>query len=268
MAAKPLPLNGIRIVNTRAIEQAGVLDDLLRAQGAEPLSYPCIAIHPADETDQLDASLRALANGVYDWLVVTSPYTVLAIHARLEVLKTHLPSGKFQVAAVGPIAAQQVKQILGLRVHVLPKGFVSAALIDALPVAADTRVLLPEEAMESPELENGLRARGAKVDALVAYENAIGTGGINLKNLLNAGFVDALTFPSATTVHNLIERLNREGGAIEMVHGIPAACIGERTAAAAESYGMHVIALPESHTLEGMVSALEAYFVRVTRSDL
>jgi uroporphyrinogen-III synthase len=122
--------------------------------------------------------------------------------------------------------------------------------------------------MESPQLENGLRARGAQVDALVAYENAIGTGGINLKHLLNAGFIDAITFPSATTVHNLVERLSQEGGAAEMLQGIPAACIGRRTAAAAEGYGMHVIALPESHTLEGMVSALEAYFVRVTRSDL
>lgn len=268
MAAKTLTLNGIRIVNTRAIEQAGVLDDLLRAHGAEPLSYPCIEIRPAEETDQLDASLRALANGVYDWLVITSPYTVLAIHARLEALNMKLPTGKFQVAAVGPIAAQQVKQILGLRVHVLPKGFVVDALIDALPVAQGTRVLLPEEAMESPTLENGLRARGAKVDAMVAYEKAIGTGGINLKNMLNAGFVDALTFPSATTVHNLVARLSQEGGPAEMLQGIPAACIGQRTAAAAADYGMHVIAMPESHTLEGMVNALEAYFLRVRRSDL
>lgn len=268
MAAKSLPLNGIRIVNTRALEQARVLDDLLRAHGAEPLSYPCIAIHPADETDKLDASLRALANGVYDWLVITSPYTVLAIHARLDALNMKLPAGKFQVAAVGPIAAQQVKQILGLRVHVLPKGFVTDSLIDSLPVAHGTRVLLPEDAMESPILENGLRARGAMVDALVAYEKAIGTGGVNLKNLLNAGFVDAITFPSATTVHNLVARLNQEGGAAEMLPGIPAACIGERTAAAAAEYGMHVIAMPESHTLEGMVNALEAYFLRVRRSDL
>jgi len=232
MAAKSL--NGIRIVNTRALEQAAVLDELLRARGAEPLSYPCITIHPPEKTDKLDASLRALANGVYDWLVITSPYTVLAIHARLDALGEKLIPGKFQVAAVGPIAAQQVKQVLGLRVHVLPKGFVTDALVDALPVTQGTRVLLPEEAMESPQLENGLRARGAQVDALMAYENAIGTGGINLKHLLNAGFIDAITFPSATTVHNLVERLSQEGGAAEMLQGIPAACIGQRTAAAAE----------------------------------
>lgn len=259
------PLQGIRVLNTRALHQAEVLDEMLKERGALPLSYPSIAIHPPHETDQLDASLRALASGVYDWLVLTSANTVLSIAARLEALGVRLPVGKFQLAAVGPSTARQAEHALGLRVHVLPKEFIADALIDALPVAQGTRVLLPESALAKPALADGLRGRGAIVDALVAYENAIGEGGVNLKNLVNAGYVDAITFTSASTVHNLIERLNQEGGIKEMLRHIPAACIGPKTAQVAESYGLHVIAMPESHTLEGLVEALEAYFLNVTR---
>jgi uroporphyrinogen-III synthase len=43
-------LVGKRIVNTRAVHQAEALNTLLRARGALPLDYPCIAIVPSQDS--------------------------------------------------------------------------------------------------------------------------------------------------------------------------------------------------------------------------
>ena len=65
-------LTGARIVNTRALHQAGALDDLLTARGALPISFPCIEIAPPDDPQPLAAALAALARGTFKWVVFTS----------------------------------------------------------------------------------------------------------------------------------------------------------------------------------------------------
>ncbi|MCX7671089.1 MAG: uroporphyrinogen-III synthase, partial [Anaerolineae bacterium] len=86
------PLQGKRIAVTRAAHQAGELDDLLRRRGAEPLPYPCIAIAPPADTGPLDAALRELAAGAFDWLVLTSRNAVDVLADRLAALGLSLPA--------------------------------------------------------------------------------------------------------------------------------------------------------------------------------
>ena len=47
-------LQDLRVVNTRSRDQAGELNELLRAAGAIPLAYPCIAIAPVAKIDAFD----------------------------------------------------------------------------------------------------------------------------------------------------------------------------------------------------------------------
>ncbi|MCA9871777.1 MAG: uroporphyrinogen-III synthase, partial [Anaerolineae bacterium] len=79
-------LAGKRIVVTRAAEQAGDLDELLRERGATPLPYPCIAIAVPEDAAPLDEALRGLAAGGYDWLVLTSRNAVAILAERLDAL--------------------------------------------------------------------------------------------------------------------------------------------------------------------------------------
>ena len=76
-----MPLTGKRIVNTRATHQSSRFSSLLQNHGAEVIEYPCIAIAPPED----DAPLRrALANrDAFDWLVLTSANTVLALASLL-----------------------------------------------------------------------------------------------------------------------------------------------------------------------------------------
>jgi len=57
---KSLPLEGKRILVTRAREQAGVLSERLQAVGAIPVEFPVIRIMPPQNWEPLDSALGKL----------------------------------------------------------------------------------------------------------------------------------------------------------------------------------------------------------------
>lgn len=253
-------LSGKAIVNTRAVHQAGALDDLLRARGALPLDYPCIAIATPQDSVPLDRSLVDLAAGEFDWLVLTSANTVYALEERLSALGLSVAGASFRVATVGPATAGAAQGQLGLIPADLPEEYAAESLADSLPVQPGTRVLLPESALARPALEDRLVARGAIVTTVTAYQTVCGRGGVDLPALLAQKQVDALTFTSSSTVTYLLERLAREGGLPEAALDLCAACIGAKTAATARECGFRTIITAAEATLDSLVDALEAYF--------
>ncbi|CAI8058294.1 Uroporphyrinogen-III synthase [Geodia barretti] len=86
-----MPLQGKRILVTRAQAQAHDLEARLQALGAVPLSFPTIHITPPrDGYAALDAALRELAT--FDWVVFTSVNGRFVAEALLEVMPD--PAGK------------------------------------------------------------------------------------------------------------------------------------------------------------------------------
>lgn len=253
-------LAGKRIVNTRAIHQAETLNVLLRQRDAIPLDYPCITVTPPDDPALLDAALFDLKAGNYEWLVLTSANTVFAIAERLAVLGLTLNGGRFQTAAIGPATADAIQQNLGISIADFPAEYVAESLANHLPLKVGERVLLPESALARPTLAENLTARGASVTVVMAYQTVCGTGGANIAYLLTQGQVDMLTFTSSSTVTYFVERLQNEGGRLEMALAVPAACIGPKTAATAQAYGFSLVDVPDEHTLVGLVVMLERYF--------
>jgi uroporphyrinogen-III synthase len=253
-------LDGKRILNTRAAHQAESLNILLRRAGALPLAYPCIAIVPPADAAPLDAALARLASGDYDWLALTSANTAYALGQRLASLGLKLADGPFQVAAVGPATADAA-QTLGLTVALLPENYLAEGLAASLPVEPGARVLLPESAIARPALATLLAERGAAVDVVTAYQTVRGTGGINASGALAEGGIDALTFTSSSTVTYFLERLADEGGQRDRALSVPAVCIGPQTAATARDCGFAQVIVAQQHTLDGLVDALERYFV-------
>jgi uroporphyrinogen-III synthase len=253
-------LSGKRIVNTRAVHQAEALNALLRAKGAIPLDYPCIAITPPEDSALLDASLIDLVVGHFDWLVLTSANTVMAIAERLNVLGLTLTGAAFRTAAVGPATAEAAKEQLRLELADLPAEYIAEALAHSLPVEVGTRVLLPESAIARPTLADMLSARGAEVSVVATYRTVCGHGGVDIPRLLAQKRIDALTFTSSSTVTYFLERLDKEGGRQEDALAVFAACIGPKTAATTRECGFTVLTTAIEHTLDGLVDALDTYF--------
>src|SRR5256885_12820098 len=134
------PLQGKRVLVTRAREQAEPLSALLRAAGAVPVEFPAIRIEPAADYTALDAALRAVQR--YDWAIFTSVNTVAHVERRLQSLGLSWQALRHTaVAAIGPKTAEELRAH-GVAVSYMPGEYVSAALATGLPLEAGRPVLL------------------------------------------------------------------------------------------------------------------------------
>ncbi len=249
-----MSLSGRRIVNTRALHQAGSLDSVLHKYGATPIRYPCIAIAPPDDTRELDAALQS----DFDLLVLTSANTVMILEEELQRLGLDFSGAT--TAAVGSATADAARAWLGVDVTIIPDDYSADGLADALTITPGQRILLPQSAVARPMLRDALSARGADVIAVTAYQTVRGRGGVQMLPLLHKQQVDAVTFTSSSTARYFSERLEMESGTIDDLAGVVIACIGEQTRHSAEALGMTVAVAPETHTLDDMIAALAAYY--------
>lgn len=257
-------LEGKRIVITRASHQASELEQLLRDEGAVPLLYPCIAITTPSEPEQLNSILKTALKGEFDWLILTSTNTVRALKDVLDGMgvKSPYPS-KLQVAAVGSKTAQYAEEQLGLKVNIVPEHYTATSLAKALPLEKNARILLPQSEIAEPILANTLNAIGAIVTSVIAYQTVMGSGGVDLPELLGRGKVDAITLTSTSTVTHLLQRLQNEGGNVHLLETVCIACIGTSTAAAARENNLSVDVIAKQQTIDGLVSALEHYYAEL-----
>jgi len=251
-------LAGKRVVVTRAPHQAPEMAELLHQAGATPILYPCLAIEPPEDLDALDAALKGAAAGEYDRLVLTSINTILILAQRLAALALSLPG--LPVAAIGPKTAAAAETMLHLEVSVVAEEYVAEALAAALAPAPGERFLLPQSAIARPVLAGLLRAAGARVTAVDAYQTGLGQGGEAVPVMLAGGQIDSLTFTSSSTVTNFLERLANEGGDRRDLSGVCLAAIGPVTAATMAGLDLPADVVPADYTLSGLVTALEAYF--------
>ena len=167
----PGELSGARILVPRGGAWG---DDVARAigeRGGEAVIAPLISFAAPSDGRALEDARRALAAGDYDWLVVTS---VRAVEAMLggQTLAAHsafeLPSA-LCVAAVGPATTAALREI-GVEPDFVPNHDTSAdGVVAEWPGEADARILWPRSSEAAPTISDGLRARGMRVDAPIAY---------------------------------------------------------------------------------------------------
>lgn len=256
-------LAGKVVIVTRAEHQAAALEGMLQAEGATVYRYPCLAIAPPDNTGPLDDALRAAATGHFDWLALTSTNTVDAVAQRLAALGMHAGTlASLRVAAVGPSTARATEESLGLRVEMVPESFSAVEMAQSFPDISGARILLPQSVLADSEMTRALAHRGAHVTAVAAYQPGMSRGGVDLPALLANGGVDAITLTSGSTAHNLVRRLQSEGGDPRSLRAVCLACIGPNTAQAVESLGLIATLTASQHTLAGLTQALVAYFAQ------
>jgi uroporphyrinogen III methyltransferase / synthase len=254
------PLFGRRVVVTRAREQASELVAKLAALGASTVEVPTIAVtEPADGGAALAAAIERLADGAYDWLVLTSPNGARRLLAALHAAGRDARAlGGTRLAAIGPGTAD-VLAAAHLVPDLVPERFVAESLLDSFPAARPSRgpgpgrVLLARAAVARDVLPEGLAERGWAVDVVEAYRtDPVPLDESRAKALSEAEIV---TFTSSSTVTNLLAAVGGDAGAVPPV----VAAIGPVTAATAREHGLTVDVEAEVHTLDGLVDALCAW---------
>jgi uroporphyrinogen-III synthase len=265
------PLTGTRILVGRARHQAGSLSTGLRSLGASVIEIPFIEIRKPQSFAPLDHALSNLKT--YDWLILTSVNGVEALWQRLRKLR--IPRSRLkhmQIAAIGPATKRAIVKH-GLKVKMMPEEYVAESVVKGLHDKVNgKRVLLVRAKVARDVIPESLRAAGAEVDVVEAYETVVPE---KSKSRLRALFKNQqrrphiVTFTSSSTVRNFADLLGTtkstppaKAAPAEKAAKIPAlkavqfASIGPVTSATLRELNLPVSIEAREFTMGGLIRAI------------
>jgi uroporphyrinogen III methyltransferase/synthase len=253
------PLEGKRVVVTRAIEQARALKDRLESVGATVLLLPAISFSEPTDSTALDQAIRSLEK--FDWILFTSANAVRFFASRCRKLGRTVRDGQHPRCGAVGMATASAAAGEGFVIDYVAQEFLGIALARELRSSlTGKRVLLPRSERAGADLPDALTAGGTTVTEVAAYH----TGGVGacepgVMDALREGRVDVVSFFSPSAVENLRGELGADALS-RLAAKTAMAAIGPVTATAIRNAGLHVaIEAPEA-TAESMADAIEKYF--------
>ena len=251
----PAPLAGRRVVVTRARAQASDLAERLRDLDAEVIELPAIRIQPLPLDAAGAAALERI--GSHRLVVLTSVNGVDALFARLAERgrDARALSRDALVVAIGPATAERLRAH-GVRADLVPERYVAEGVLEALAGhdLAGAPALVARARGSRPDLVEGLRARGARVDEVHLYEAVPEPAAPeDIERALGA---DYLTFTASSTVRGFLGLLDAAARGRLAADGPRVVSIGPVTSATAREEGLTVHAEAREHTIPGLVEAL------------
>lgn len=252
------PLFGKTVIVTRARAQASALTKKLEAQGARVLEVPAIKIVPPADFAPLDKAIAEI--DTYKWLILTSVNGVEYFFNRLQKAgKDSRALCGVKIAAIGSATAEALKGY-GITADLIPSAYKAEELADALAedTKAGDKLLLARAKVARNVLPERLRALGAQVDVVAAYETV--TDCQNKEELLEAlesGEASVVTFTSSSTVTNLLDVL---GDKKDLLNKVALAAIGPVTAETLEKNGLKPAISAAEYTIDGLMTAIEEYY--------
>jgi len=235
-------LSGLRIVVTRAAEQAEELAQPLRERGATVLLLPTIGIAPPKNPQPLAEAITNISQ--YDWIVFTSANGVRALGKR---------ECRARIATVGA-ATRECAERDGWSVDLTPKTYVAEALVEALSgeELQGRRILIPSAAVTRDVVRDELARRGAVVDVVEAYRNVVPPEATRMaREVFQEPRPDWITFASSSAVENLLSLVPAEA-----VRRSKIASIGPITSGSIRRHGLDVTVEPQTHSVHGLVEAI------------
>lgn len=252
------PLFGKTVIVTRARAQASALTKKLEAQGARVLEVPAIKIVPPADFAPLDKAIAEI--DTYKWLILTSVNGVEYFFNRLQKAgKDSRALCGVKIAAIGSATAEALKSY-GITADLIPSAYKAEELADALAedTKAGDKLLLARAKVARNVLPERLRALGAQVDVVAAYETVADCQ--NKEELLEAlesGEASVVTFTSSSTVTNLLDVL---GDKKDLLNKVALAAIGPVTAETLEKNGLKPAISAAEYTIDGLMTAIEEYY--------
>jgi uroporphyrinogen III methyltransferase/synthase len=253
------PLGGRRIVVTRPRAQAATFVRKLEALGAQVIDCPTIEIAPPESFAALDRAVQNIES--YDWLILTSVNGVAPFLSRLDAAGKSVASlAHMKVAAIGPETAKRL-EAAGLGNVAVPRRYQAEGVLDLFDAQAmrGQRVLIPRAAKAREVLPERLRQWGAEVEVVEAYRTVAPAGDFAaVKNLLQRGEIDLVTFTSSSTVSHFC-RLFDGASLGEILGRATVACIGPITAKTVEELGGRASIVAGRFTIDGLIDAIVAH---------
>ncbi len=255
------PLFGRRIIVTRARAQASDFAECLEAYGAEVIQFPTIETRPIPNNVRLGRAIDQLAT--YNWVIFTSVNAVEYFYRHLrENGKDARSLGTARICAVGPKTVAALDQI-GIRADYVPLQSRGAVVAAELERVAGQKILLPRASIAADDLPNGLRDRGAIVNAIPIYETVKASAADReaLEGALHNGQIDMVTFTSSSTVTNFLEMFDLcpPAALLDRVH---IAVIGPSTAATVKAHRLTVDIVAKKASVEALAEEIVKFYTR------
>jgi uroporphyrinogen III methyltransferase/synthase len=258
------PLSGVKIIVTRAREQASELSGRLERLGAMVYETPMIKLEaPDDGYKSLDAALGGIKN--YDLIVFTSVNGVSRFLERLYKTGGDIRSiAGPALAAIGEKTAGALNARY-LKTDIVPQEYKAENLAEKIIETYKSKklkILIARAQSARDTLIEKLNQAGHEVNLAHVYKTVpAASGAFDIKELLASGEADLVTFASSSTVDNFINAAGRDLIAAAVKNDdLKIAAIGPITAAACEKYGLTPDIQPEKYTIEALVDEIRSYY--------
>lgn len=256
--AEKRPLAGRQFLVTRPSEHQPALAGTLRSMGAQVIEMPAIQICRIEEDSGFEQALvEQMEDRNEKWMVFTSTIGVRIFFEKLAGSSLDIRDilrGRVRIAAIGRATERKLREY-GLRADLVPEEYCAEALGKALAerAAEGSSIRIFRAKKGSQELLPPLWKQGRYVEDIPLYDTAhriYGEECSQIREGMEQGEIDAVTFTSASTVKGFVEAM----GDMDYT-SCKAVCIGRQTAAEAAKYGMRLM-ISEEASIDSMVELL------------
>ena len=245
---------GMKVLVTGSNHLVREVSAEVQRRGGEAVTMRTIRIAPPLDPRPLSEVKDGLRHGRFDRVVVTSRNGVNAIG---DVLSEDVGRSPW-VAAIGGSTAEALREC-GIEPVLTAADATGEGLLAELSevVAPGERILLPVSARARSVIADGLRALGADVSMVTAYEtHVIREVEPELERMMARGETGAVLLASPSAVEGFVAQA---GHVLPAMAGASFVAIGPVTAVAMRRAGLPVHAMPDAPGGRPMVDALAQY---------
>lgn len=244
-------LDGVRVILTRPKELVSRMSQNLSDLGAEVIELPSICLEPYEQNEQLAVALKEISS--YHWVAFTSISGVRFFFDFLKKNRTDMRSlAHLRFAAIGPGTQKELEQH-GIFADFVPESYYAENLAEGLAekIGTEERLLIPRAKIGSEDLTRILDEHNIRYTDVALYDTVFVSHNTHaVQGLVENGDVSCAVFTSASTVHGFAKTMEDT-----KLDGLTAACIGEKTALAAQKYGMKTI-ISKQATIDSLTELL------------
>ncbi len=242
---------------TRPVSRCDEAKKLIESYNAEALIVPTLEIELLN-SPTLKSFMEEVSN--MDWLIFTSVSSLDSIYKYYPDFNEKI-NNKCKTAVIGHKTAE-VAEKYGLKVDLIPRDYTAEGLLESfedinieekiigIPRTYSARKILPEE----------LEKRKAKVILAESYKSILPQDTSKIKDLITKILnkeIDAITFTSPLTVHNLFKVAEDKSEDLSLALSDYLLCvsIGPITAKALDKYNVKYI-YPDRYTVKDMIELM------------
>jgi len=212
-----MPFDGLRVLSLES-RRAVEIEKLIRARGGDAFVAPAMREVPLEDNSQVFPFAERLFAGELQMLIFLT-----GVGARLlrQILETRYPADRFlqallrlAVVARGPKPAAVLREWNVPIAVTVPEPNTWREILTATEHRPERRIAVQEYGRSSPELLEGLRARGAEVTTVPVYQWDLPADAAPLREAvqrLSHGAFDVVLFTTSIQIPHLLRIAAEQG---------------------------------------------------------